>query len=313
MTKRRALAACCLTIGLAHASIAKADQTYDAVSFYFAAHQDDWQLFMNPSAFQDVTSATKKVVFVHTTAGDAGAGIGNAGRRHPYYLARENGALFASRFMADSNKGPGTDSVSRPRFNGHELYRVSYENTVSYFLRVPDGNPGGTGYPHTGHQSLARLAHQDTDVLTAVDGSTTYHGWADLVATVRAIIDFERAAAPVVQLNVAETDPRLNPQDHSDHLMTAKAALDATAGMSCLRRHHYVEYATGGLPENLAAPERDLESSVYAVTAAGVRALDHSMNWMHYNKTFVGKNYFRVEEARGRCDTPAAEVSAAIR
>src|SRR5262249_42341800 len=28
----------------------------DKVSFYFAAHQDDWQLFMNPSAFQDVAN-----------------------------------------------------------------------------------------------------------------------------------------------------------------------------------------------------------------------------------------------------------------
>jgi len=26
----------------------------DRVSFYFAAHEDDWQLFMNPPAFQDV-------------------------------------------------------------------------------------------------------------------------------------------------------------------------------------------------------------------------------------------------------------------
>jgi hypothetical protein len=26
----------------------------DKVSFYFAAHENDWQLFMNPSAFEDV-------------------------------------------------------------------------------------------------------------------------------------------------------------------------------------------------------------------------------------------------------------------
>ena len=37
----------------------------DKVSFYFAAHEDDWQLFMNPSAFQDVINGAAKTVFVH--------------------------------------------------------------------------------------------------------------------------------------------------------------------------------------------------------------------------------------------------------
>jgi hypothetical protein len=60
----------------------------DKVSFYFAAHEDDWQLFMNPSAFQDVIGGAAKTVFVHLTAGDAGLGIGLGGRKHPFYLAR---------------------------------------------------------------------------------------------------------------------------------------------------------------------------------------------------------------------------------
>src|SRR6266545_4755671 len=47
------------------------------VSFYFSAHEDDWQLFMNPSAFQDVVGKAK-TVFVHLTAGDAGLGTGTA-------------------------------------------------------------------------------------------------------------------------------------------------------------------------------------------------------------------------------------------
>ena len=64
----------------------------DKVSFYFAAHEDDWQLFMNPSAFQDVINGAAKTVFIHMTAGDAGLGIGWGGRKHPFYLARENGA-----------------------------------------------------------------------------------------------------------------------------------------------------------------------------------------------------------------------------
>ena len=42
------------------------------VSFYFAPHEDDWQLFMNPSAFHDVLESSTKGVFIHVTAGDAG-------------------------------------------------------------------------------------------------------------------------------------------------------------------------------------------------------------------------------------------------
>src|SRR5262245_29372388 len=35
-------------------ALAQESKRPDKVSFYFAAHEDDWQLFMNPSAFEDV-------------------------------------------------------------------------------------------------------------------------------------------------------------------------------------------------------------------------------------------------------------------
>jgi len=38
--------------------------TAQRVSFYFAAHGDDWQLFMNPSAFRDVIDGNTKSVFI---------------------------------------------------------------------------------------------------------------------------------------------------------------------------------------------------------------------------------------------------------
>ena len=69
------------------------EATRDKVSFYFAAHQDDWQLFMNPSAFQDVIGGAVKTVFIHVTAGDAGLGTGTGDRNQPLYLARDNGVV----------------------------------------------------------------------------------------------------------------------------------------------------------------------------------------------------------------------------
>src|SRR5262245_16110549 len=136
-----------LSGGFALAPVAQtADSpSHERVSFYFAGHEDDWQLFMNPSAFQDVADPKTKAVFVHMTAGDAGNGTGTGGRKHPYYLARENGAELAIRFMADSPGHPTGKVASNLWFRGHPVYQVSYRNTAAYFLRLPDGNPEGSG------------------------------------------------------------------------------------------------------------------------------------------------------------------------
>src|SRR5689334_11246406 len=204
-------------------ALAQESKRPDKVSFYFAAHEDDWQLFMNPSAFEDVIGGASKTVFVHLTAGDAGLGIGMGGRKHPFYLARENGAEAAIRFMASADSAPAERVVAPMTFNGHSIYRVSYRNAVGYFLRVPDGHWTGDGYYETGYESLRRLSTGETDALHAVDGSAVYHGWNDLVATLREIVAYERGKAALIQVNVAETNTQINPQDHSDHLMTAKA------------------------------------------------------------------------------------------
>ncbi|HXZ45511.1 MAG TPA: hypothetical protein VEH02_02145 [Pseudolabrys sp.] len=309
----RSITVACLGAAALAATPAVAEQTKrpDKVSFYFAAHEDDWQLFMNPSAFQDVISGASKTVFVHLTAGDAGLGAGLGGRKHPFYLARENGAEAAIRFMADADGSPGERVAAPMVFNGHSIYRVSYRDTVGYFLRLPDGNASGAGYLATDFQSLKRLADGQNDVLKAVDGSTAYQGWSDLVATLRAIIAYERGRAAMIQVNVAETDRRINPNDHTDHLMTAKAALEAVKDSSCVRRVYYVDYASSHLPQNLNAQQRDMESSVFAVTLAGIQALDHGTSWHHYDQSFVGRNYFRVQEPTGRCEAPVMAAIAA--
>ena len=305
----------CLAAGLLLPLAAQAQDArpYEKTSFYFAAHEDDWQLFMNPSAFLDVRGTKTKTVFVHVTAGDAGSGLGRRGRKHPFYLARENGAEEAIRFMADANELPAEKIADRKTFNGHSIYRVSYRNTVSYFLRVPDGNADGAGYPETRNESLRRLAEGERSKLRAIDGSTVYRGWGDLTATLRTLIDYERADAPVVQINVGETDPVINPGDHSDHLMTAKAALDAARNLACARRLHFVDYASSRLPENLDPKQRDMESAVFAVTLAGILALDHQVFWHKYDKAFVGRNYFRVEEGKGACSRPTLELTASAK
>jgi hypothetical protein len=282
------------------------------VSFYFAAHEDDWQLFMNPSAFMDVANAKAKSVFIHTTAGDGGGGTGNGGRKYPYYRARENGAEVAIRFMADSDSRPTNRIVSRMQFNGHPIHSIAYRNTETYFLRLPDGHPSGSGFPQTGFQSLERFATGKISTLSAIDGSTTYRSWGDLVSTLGAILDYERGTARSIQLNVADLNPDINPGDHSDHRMTAKAALEAAKDLTCARRVHYVEYASARLSENLTGQQRDMESSVLAATAAGILAFDHYSVWNPYLRSYLGRNYFRTEEGTGECRSPGSEPRQAV-
>jgi hypothetical protein len=260
---------------------------------------------------EDVAGGAAKTVFVHVTAGDAGLGTGAGGRQHAYYLARENGAESAMRFMADADRTLAPEAASRMILNGHAVYRTRYGRTVGYFLRVPDGHPSGGGYGGTGWQSLRRLNEGQIGTLTAIDRSAAYHGWGDLVATVRAIMTFERDGARLLQNNVADPDPRINPGDHSDHLMTSRLAVDAAADLGCVRRVYYVDYASARLPANLDAQQRDLENSVFAVTVAGVQAFDHVTDWRHYYQTYVGRNYFRVEEPAAACGQSSNAVAAA--
>src|SRR5262245_19916962 len=102
----------------------------NTVAFYFGAHPDDWQLFMNPNAYYDVQKPSNKVVFVYVTAGDAGLGLGNGERSQPYYLARENGAKLSVKFMADAAKAPGIPVDSVASIGGHAIKRWLYRNTV---------------------------------------------------------------------------------------------------------------------------------------------------------------------------------------
>jgi hypothetical protein len=53
---------------------------WSAMNFVVVAHADDWQLFFNPDPWKSVRTPGMKSVFVYTTAGDAGHGIGPADR-----------------------------------------------------------------------------------------------------------------------------------------------------------------------------------------------------------------------------------------
>jgi hypothetical protein len=122
---------------------------YVATSFYVVGHQDDWQLFMTSSAYDDVRTPNTKVVCIYTTAGDGGNGTGTLNRTIPYYIAREEGALRAVQFAATRGFG-NQDTSAKTTVNNHTIMQSTYLNTTSYFFRLP-GTFDGNGYPGTGY------------------------------------------------------------------------------------------------------------------------------------------------------------------
>lgn len=274
----------------------------DTVAFYFAAHEDDWQLFMSPNAYRDARSPSTKVVFVYLTAGDGGAGVGSAGRSQPYYLARENGAKLSTMFIANAADNPAKATDSELSIAGHTIKRWTYGPTVSYFLRLPDGNMDGNGYESTGLQSLRRLHEGIASSITAVDGSATYRGWSDLTLTLRNLIDRERGHATNVRINVPDTDVTKNPGDHSDHQQMANGVLEAVRGLSCIGATFYLDYALATLEENASSQDRDIKAAAFAAAALGLNLMDHPGNWDQQHRVLLARQSFRTVAGTGDCD-----------
>ena len=270
-------------------------QNTNIVAFYFGAHPDDWQLFMNPNAYYDVQKPSNKVVFVYVTAGDAGVGLGTGGRSQPYYLARENGAKLSVKFMADAAKAPEIPVDSVASISGHPVKRWLYRNTISYFLRLPDGSPQGTGYVATAEQSLKRLHEGAIRTMTSIDSSATYEGWSDLRTTLRKLIDHERGTATNVWVNIPDTNMVKNVGDHADHQHMAQGVLEAIADLRWINKALYLNYVTADMEENMSGAEREIEAGTFAALAIGLTALDHPSPWDRLHRSWLSRHYFRIE------------------
>jgi hypothetical protein len=278
------------------------------VSIFVVAHQDDWQLFMNPEAYKRMDEPGEKAVFVHVTAGDAGKGI--TGEPVPYYLAREEGALRAVRFMANAaNQTTGTTNTVHAGMTpvaGHQIQRAVYGNAVVYFLRLPDGNivNGSVYTPHP--FSLERLRTAQAEYSETIDASAKYVGWSDLVNTLAAIVDHERTAGQPLSLHIAETEEELNQRDHPDHRATALGMEEVATRFQCATVHRYVEYFTKTMPENVAGKDYMVDVGTWAATASGLSDNHAPSTWEPEHNAWIGRSYSRVAKPLGACGDKTA-------
>ncbi len=254
-----------------------------SIVFYIGGHQDDWQLFMSPQAYTDLIAEDMRVVFIYTTAGDAG---GDAGWWH----GRRAGALSSIQFV----KHERIEALSPERrvVNNHPVPCYTIANTRSYFLGVPDGNRDGAGFPATGNQSLAKL-HQGSIAAALVDQAeyrTEYTSWQDLVATLEAILEIEAADEKGDASWVHIVDPTVT--EHSDHEYTGIAVQDALAGSARYRVAMYEEYRTPSMPPNVEGMDLIWKAGLYLFYAQS--AFEHSGLVEHFDDwhlSFVQRQY----------------------
>jgi hypothetical protein len=225
-------------------------------SFYVQAHEDDWQLFMNLNAYNDLVGQENKVIFITITAGDAGLGS-------VYWLAREEGFKSSIRFCL-APQGPLSESSGIKTINNCNIYFWSVNNVTCYFMRLPDGNPAGSGFAAYDNQSICQLQTGAINCIRAVDQSATYTSWSNLYSTINAIIEAEMVDTVQVKwINYPDPNTTINPSDHSDHITTGNA-VQAMGILSCLNQALFIDYHLNDFPADLSGVDLVWKSGMFA-------------------------------------------------
>lgn len=212
---------------------------YNRMAVYVVAHQDDWQLFMDPLISNDINAPGCRTLIIHTTAGDAGDG-------RKYWRAREAGAVNSLKFRISHDTGKQLLS-GYIKVNKKKIFRTQAAHCSIYFLRLPDGGPYGEGFARYGFQSLSKLRRNSIGQIHSVDGLNCFSSFSEIGRLLDNIINRELQAGlmkddtPIV-LNFPEYDNNINPDDHNDHLNTALLLMSmkvyATAGKRAFVHYH---------------------------------------------------------------------------
>ncbi|MEM9176719.1 MAG: FG-GAP-like repeat-containing protein [Myxococcota bacterium] len=219
------------------------------------AHEDDDLYFMTP-AVPDGLATGRPSWTVFLTAGDAG-------RTDGHWQSRELGirAAYAAMMGALDLWTAAPVDVGGRLIPAFTLDGAPHVRVV--FLRLPDGNPGGTGYGVTGNESLRYLWEGSIATISSVDGADTYTR-AELIATLDAIV---RAFDPDV-LRIQDMTA-YHGSDHSDHFHAGRFGFEAhLASGNRHRLRAYRAYNIDGQPVNLSAGE--IAESNAIITTYGV-------------------------------------------
>ncbi|MGN6618710.1 MAG: PIG-L family deacetylase [Ilyomonas sp.] len=273
-------------------------EQFAKISFYIVAHADDWQLFMQPNVYYDLLTPSHKVVFIITTAGDAG-------KDETYWRAREEGMKSSVRFCL-APKEIITESTGERELNFHPVHYWSANNAISYFLRLPDGNLDGKGFSSNHYQSLSKFGKGEINKINAIDFSTSYHSWQDLLITIEAIIRFESENQTDITVHYQDPDRKRNPDDHADHIATGQA-IQQIPFISGFKQLLYTDYSVNSNNEKQMTGEElfwkigifsAYEKTVYDICGYSTlkEGVSTYVNWCLSTAEFISINPGSVDE-----------------
>lgn len=280
---------------------------------YVCAHPDDCLLFMSPNLYDDTVNEATKVVVVYLTSGDAGLPFTKDASSTPssYPYVRELASIDATGWMADIGREPirAQQKTETVTIRGHAIARVSYANTASYFLRLPDGNMYGGGFDRYHSQSLQKLKNGEISSMSPIDGEAAYTGWNDLVAVLSGIVSRESEGAKNVTVHISDPDIKHNYNDHSDHTTGAGGVMEALRQLisevqadRCYRIYKHIDYSIAEKQPNLVGEGLQNKAGSFAVLTATQRHfLDHH-NWDKAHLSYITRNYFTTTALPDGCD-----------
>ena len=255
------------------------------VDVVVVAHEDDWQLFMGDVLTQRLRAGNRGV-FVYLTAGDDG-------RDSVYWQTRERAALGSTRI------GAGI-SVTEPlvcamvQIRVHSIRQCTLGNTESYFLRLPDGKRDGRGFARYSYRSLRKLRAKPSSEMSAVDASTTYLGWTDLVATVGAITNLH---SPAITIHTSDPSVARNPHDHFDHRMAGLLVADLRK-QHPLRAVYYVGYALATRAANRSTAQTQAKTALLLAYDREMTAVNKKWSAYQEHRAFYSECLQRTYAVR---------------
>ncbi|CAM2964485.1 PIG-L family deacetylase [Saccharomonospora xinjiangensis] len=260
------------------------------IVFHVSGHPDDVLLFRGSHLWNDLTWTGMKTVVVVTTAGDAGFENG-------WWQAREAGLVEACRVAGGGAAKPEVITV-KGHTATHAVTRYLAPTWRCYFLRLPDGNLDGNGFPATKNQSLPKLRDGKISGIDSVASggaslaSQHYASWIEVVDTLHGILTAERQGSDTVHpwVNASDYDRKRDSGSHPDHYATGDA-LQTFVHADGYYRAWWLSYCTDGRPTNLSGAEYDHKRKLYYSYVEKVKQLyggappcDFDGEWARWGK-----------------------------
>lgn len=239
------------------------------VDYVVVSDPDDWQLFMSNKLISDYLSNGHKLVVITLTAADEGNGTNSFnGSAIPYYMAKERGSVYSSKFVYDfaALSFPNTSLLPNAQtvtVYGKSLTKYVYANVVNYFLRLPDGGPAGAGYPGTGNKSLKKFKDGTIPSISSITNAATWNTWNELLTTIYFIMVIEKGPDQQVWLNTTNLNTVVNPNDNSDHIYAGMAAQEAVTTRLWVGINEYIMDHSSNLAVNLSNEEYQFATGAY--------------------------------------------------